>query len=75
MAESEHLTRVGVRTLQGRYVRLEALAAHHCDDLWESFSSDPHHFDYIVHGPFKKKQEFEEWFHERLERRNFHQYW
>jgi hypothetical protein len=63
------------RTLYGRYVRLERLSGHHGDDLWESFSADPRHYDYLYQGPFRTKREFDEWFTERLQRMDYHQYW
>jgi RimJ/RimL family protein N-acetyltransferase len=49
--------------LQGRYCRLEPLAAQHARDLWEANAIDREHrnWTYLVHGPYATFEEYAAW--------------
>lgn len=51
------------RVLQGRFVRLEALAvSRHGDDLWRALQGpDPALWDYLPYGPFSERTGFDAW--------------
>ncbi|MDG9759279.1 GNAT family N-acetyltransferase [Pseudomonas sediminis] len=51
------------RSLQGRFVRLEALdVARHGDDLWHALQGpDPALWDYLPYGPFTERGVFDVW--------------
>lgn len=60
------------RLLQGRFVRLEALAvARHGDDLWRALQGpDPALWDYLPYGPFSERSQFDAWLTNNTERRD-----
>lgn len=60
------------RVLQGRFVRLEALAvARHGDDLWRALQGpDPALWDYLPYGPFSERSHFDAWLTNNTERRD-----
>lgn len=60
------------RVLQGRFVRLEALAvARHGDDLWRALQGpDPALWDYLPYGPFSERSQFDAWLTNNTERRD-----
>lgn len=60
------------RVLQGRFVRLEALAvARHGDDLWRALQGpDPALWDYLPYGPFSERSQFDAWLANNTERRD-----
>ncbi|WP_296230891.1 GNAT family N-acetyltransferase [uncultured Pseudomonas sp.] len=51
------------RSLQGRFVRLEALdVVRHGDDLWRALQGpDPALWDYLPYGPFTERSAFDAW--------------
>ncbi len=51
------------RSLQGRFVRLEALdVVRHGDDLWHALQGpDPALWDYLPYGPFTERSAFDAW--------------
>lgn len=61
------------RTLQGRYVRLERLSRHHGDDLGILLCR-PSTLRLPLSRTVRTKREFDEWFVERLQRMDYHQY-
>ncbi|MGP0170303.1 GNAT family N-acetyltransferase [Pseudomonas sp. NCHU5208] len=60
------------RLLQGRFVRLEALAAsRHGDDLWHALQGpDPKLWDYLPYGPFGERAAFDTWLAGNAEHRD-----
>lgn len=50
----------GPVTLQGRYGRLEKLnAAKHADALWDALRGHDQVWDYLFHGPFSERADFD----------------
>lgn len=51
----------GPAVLEGRYARLERLAAGHAAGLWEAFAGAPAVWDYMAYGPFADGAAFAAW--------------
>jgi RimJ/RimL family protein N-acetyltransferase len=59
--------RPGPVTLEGRYGRVEKLAARHGADLWRAYAGHDHMWTYMsTYGPFADETEFGKWFESRL---------
>jgi RimJ/RimL family protein N-acetyltransferase len=59
--------RPGPVTLEGRYGRVEKLAARHGADLWRAYAGHDHIWTYMsTYGPFADETEFSKWFDSRL---------
>jgi RimJ/RimL family protein N-acetyltransferase len=57
----------GPVTLDGRYGRVEKLAAAHGADLWRAYAGHDHIWTYLAHyGPFPDQAAFEQWLASRL---------
>jgi RimJ/RimL family protein N-acetyltransferase len=57
----------GPVTLDGRYGRVEKLAAGHGADLWRAYAGHDHIWTYLAHyGPFPDQAAFEQWLASRL---------
>lgn len=48
-------------TLEGIYVRLEALSVDHATDLFAAYQADPAVWDYLPYGPFAGIAEYRAW--------------
>src|SRR5512132_4093207 len=59
--------RPGPVTLDGRYGRVETLAARHGADLWRAYAGHDHIWTYMsTYGPFADETAFGKWFDSRL---------
>jgi RimJ/RimL family protein N-acetyltransferase len=59
--------RPGPVTLQGRYGRLEKLAAHHGTALWRAMQGHDHIWTYMSsYGPFESESTFSDWIESRV---------
>jgi hypothetical protein len=59
--------RPGPVVLQGRYGRLEKLAAHHGTSLWRAVQGHDHIWTYMsAYGPFADQQAFADWIASRV---------
>jgi RimJ/RimL family protein N-acetyltransferase len=59
--------RPGPVTLEGRYGRVEKLAARHGADLWRAYAGHDHIWTYLsTYGPFANEATFRKWFESRL---------
>ncbi len=59
--------RPGPVTLEGRYGRVEKLAARHAADLWHAYCGHDHIWTYLsTYGPFADEAAFQNWIESRL---------
>ena len=59
--------RPGPVTLEGRYGRVEKLAARHGTGLWRAYAGHDHIWTYLAaYGPFADETGFRKWFDSRL---------
>jgi RimJ/RimL family protein N-acetyltransferase len=59
--------RPGPVSLEGRYGRVEKLAARHGADLWRAYAGHEHIWTYMsTYGPFADETAFRKWFESRL---------
>jgi RimJ/RimL family protein N-acetyltransferase len=59
--------RPGPVTLEGRYGRVERLATHHREDLWQAYAGHDHIWTYMSsYGPFADAAAFSAWLESRI---------